>query len=41
MADAKLIGIDLGKHYFFLHAQDARGQQLWRRKATRHQLIML
>lgn len=41
MADAKLIGIDLGKHFFFVHAQDARGQQLWRRKFTRHQLIMM
>ncbi|MFM0091643.1 IS110 family transposase [Paraburkholderia sediminicola] len=38
MANATLIGIDLGKHCFFLHAQDARGHELWRRKASRGQL---
>lgn len=38
MANATLIGIDLGKHCFFLHAQDARGAQIWRKKMTRKQL---
>lgn len=38
MANATLIGIDLGKHCFFLQAQDARGHELWRRKASRSQL---
>ncbi|SAK63766.1 transposase [Caballeronia hypogeia] len=38
MANATLIGIDLGKHRFFVHAQDARGAQVWRKKMTRKQL---
>lgn len=38
MANATLIGIDLGKHCFFVHAQDARGAQVWRKKMTRKQL---
>jgi transposase len=38
MANATLIGIDLGKHCFFLHAQDARGSEVWRRKMNRKQL---
>jgi transposase len=38
MANATLLGIDLGKHCFFLHAQDARGAQVWRKKMTRKQL---
>ena len=38
MANTTLIGIDLGKHCFFLHAQDARGTQVWRKKMTRKQL---
>lgn len=41
MANATLIGIDLGKHSFFLHAQDVRGHQVWRKKATRKQLLVL
>lgn len=41
MANATLIGIDLGKHCFFLHAQDAHGHELWRRKVNRKQLYML
>lgn len=41
MANATLIGIDLGKHTFFLHAQDAHGRQVWREKATRKQLFVL
>ncbi|AQH00371.1 transposase [Burkholderia sp. KK1] len=41
MANAALIGIDLGKQCFFLHAQDRRGNQVWRKKATRKQLYEL
>jgi transposase len=41
MGIVTLIGIDLGKHCFFLHAQDGRGHEVWRRKATRAQLLTL
>ncbi|MDR8397931.1 IS110 family transposase [Paraburkholderia sp. USG1] len=41
MANATLVGIDLGKHCFFLHAQDAHGHEVWRKKATRTQLYTL
>jgi hypothetical protein len=41
MANAALIGIDLGKQCVFLHAQDRRGNQVWRKKATRKQLYEL
>jgi hypothetical protein len=34
MANATLIGIDLGMHCFFPHAQHARGHESWRRKAS-------
>ena len=40
MTNATLIGIDLGKHCFFVHAQDARGTQIWRKKMTRKQLYV-
>jgi len=38
MANATLIGIDLGKHCFFLHAQDAHANEVWHRKMNRKQL---
>jgi len=41
MGTATLIGIDLGKHCFFLHAQDHWGHEVWRKKATRAQLLVL
>lgn len=41
MTNATLIGVDLGKLCFFLHAQDARGHALWRKKLTRHQMYLL
>ena len=41
MANATLVGIDLGKHWFFLHAQDAHGNEVWRRKVNRKQLYEL
>ena len=36
-----LIGIDLGKHSFHLHAQDSHGREVFRKKTTRQQLIRL
>ncbi|WP_419686240.1 IS110 family transposase [Burkholderia theae] len=41
MGTATLIGIDLGKHCFFLHAQDRHGHEVWRKKVTRTQLLVL
>ena len=41
MQDVTLIGIDLGKHIFHLHAQDRRGHLVWRKKCNRSQLIAL
>lgn len=41
MGTATLIGIDLGKHCFFLHAQDGHGHEVWRKKATRAQLLVV
>jgi len=34
-----LIGIDLGKHVFHLHAQDAKGREVFRKKLSRSQLL--
>jgi transposase len=39
MQDVTLIGIDLGKHSFHLHGQDARGNAIFRKRCTRKQLI--
>ena len=39
MQDVILIGIDLGKHSFHLHGQDARGKAVFRKKCSRKQLI--
>ena len=41
MNHAALIGIDLGKHSFHLHAQDGSGCELFRKKAPRPHLIRL
>lgn len=41
MKSAALIGIDLGKHSFHLHAQDSCGREVFRKKATRQQLMRL
>jgi transposase len=35
MAPDMMIGIDLGKHVFFVHAQDGAGSQVFRRKLSR------
>ena len=34
-----LIGIDLGKHSFHLHAQDRLGRMVFRKKLSRQQLL--
>ncbi|MBC8643029.1 IS110 family transposase [Caballeronia sp. EK] len=39
MDEVTLIGIDLGKHIFHLHAQDAKGRQVFRKKLSRARLI--
>ena len=41
MQDVTLIGIDLGKHTFHLHAQDRAGHAVWRKKCNRSQLMIL
>ncbi len=41
MKPAALIGIDLGKHSFHLHAQDSSGREVFRKKTTRQQLMRL
>lgn len=41
MKPAALIGIDLGKHSFHLHAQDGGGREVFRKRTTRQQLIRL
>lgn len=39
MDDVTLVGIDLGKHSFHLHGQDAKGKAVFRKKMGRKQLI--
>lgn len=39
MEDVVLIGLDLGKHSFHLHGQDHHGQEVFRKKFSRKQLI--
>nr|WP_256579195.1 hypothetical protein [Pseudomonas sp. VI4.1] len=34
-----LLGIDIGKHSFHLHGQDAKGHQVLRKKISRSQLL--
>lgn len=41
MDTVSLIGIDLGKHCFHLHAQSASGQMVFRKKLSRSQMLML
>lgn len=41
MDTVSLIGVDLGKHSFHLHAQDASGRMVWRKKSTRTQMFKL
>src|ERR1700759_5756175 len=39
MDDVTLVGIDLGKHTFHLHGQDAKGKAVFRKKMRRKQPI--
>ena len=39
MNEVTLIGIDLAKHSFHLHAQDAAGRMVFRKKLSRQQLL--
>ena len=41
MNEITLIGIDLGKHVFHLHAQDTKGHEVLRKKLSRAQLLPL
>ncbi|WP_176072375.1 IS110 family transposase, partial [Paraburkholderia mimosarum] len=41
MDTISLIGIDLGKHCFHLHAQSASGRMVLRKKLTRNQMFQL
>lgn len=41
MGTISLIGIDLGKHCFHLHAQTASGHMVLRKKLTRSQMFTL
>ncbi|KVT90507.1 transposase, partial [Burkholderia ubonensis] len=41
MDTVSLVGIDLGKHCFHLHAQDASGRMVFRKKLTRSQMFAL
>ncbi|KVU22813.1 IS110 family transposase [Burkholderia ubonensis] len=41
MDTVSLIGIDLGKHCFHLHAQDGAGRMVLRKKLTRNQMFTL
>ena len=34
-----LVGIDLGKHSFHLHGQDAKGKPVFRKKMSRKQVV--
>lgn len=39
MNTVTLIGIDLGKHCFHLHGQDAQGRMVFRKKLSRSQML--
>lgn len=41
MDSISLIGIDLGKHCFHLHAQSASSRMVFPKKLTRSQMFML
>lgn len=41
MDTVSLVGVDLGKHSFHLHAQDASGRMVLRKKLTRGQMLTL
>ncbi|SYX88958.1 Transposase for insertion sequence element IS1328 [Pseudomonas reidholzensis] len=39
MSEVALVGIDIGKHTFHLHAQDRSGREVLRKKCSRQQLM--
>ena len=39
MQELALVGIDLGKHTFHVHGQDASGRQVFRKKIGRSQVL--
>lgn len=39
MNEVTLIGIDLAKHVFHVHGQDAKGHAIFRKKLSRLQLL--
>lgn len=39
MSNVTLIGIDIGKHNFHLHAQDKSGKEVLRKKCSRQQMM--
>jgi len=41
MNESALIGIDLGKHSFHLHGQDTSGREVFRKKLSRPQMMLL
>ena len=41
LSTVTLIGIDLGKHSFHLHGQDAAGRMMFRKKCSRQDLFKL
>lgn len=41
MNEVTLIGIDMGKHVFRLHAQDAKGHDVFCKRLARVQLLSL
>ena len=41
MSTVARVGIDLGKHSFHLHGQDKAGREVFRKKATRLQMMRL
>ena len=40
MSESALIGIDLGKHTFHLHGQDATGREVFHKKFSRPQMMV-
>ena len=41
MNTVTLVGIDLGKHCFHLHGQDASGRVVFRKKLSRNQMLRM
>lgn len=41
MNTVTLVGIDLGRHSFHLHGQDASGRMVFRKKLSRSQMLTM